>query len=170
MPALTERTALLEIDEIARIFLESPKVRRTREPAGRQKILETMRDEFEKAGVLTLLNAVPAEPYTRPGDPFEFDFGYRIGRELRLFQAVSLAASVDSAVLLAARYPQIAEGMSRAKEPLAPVLTAVVDDGLDRSKDQVAFALGMMEENRIRAMAAAEMPRIAEVARLELKL
>ena len=39
MPALTERTAVSEIEDVARIFLETPKLSRRREPAGRRRIL-----------------------------------------------------------------------------------------------------------------------------------
>ena len=168
MPALTEKMASVEIDEVARIFLETPKVKRTREPAGRQRILDTMRGEFEKAGVLDLLNAVPAEPYTKAGDPFEFDFGYNTGSEIKLFHAVSMRASVDSAVLLAARYPKIMPMMAQITAT-TPMLTAVVEDGLDRSRSEIGFAMEMMAESRIRVSATAEMPGIAAVARFELK-
>jgi hypothetical protein len=169
MPALTEKLALTETDDVARIFLESPKVRRTREPAGRQKILETMRSEFEKAGVLRLLAPVPAEPYTKPGDPFEFDFGYRLGNEIKLFHAVSMRASVDAAVMLAARYPKIVPVMEKVAGA-SPLLIAVIEAELDRTKAEVGFALEMMEESRIRVASVAEMPVIAEQARIELKV
>ncbi len=167
MPVLTAKTAAEEVEEVARIFLERSKTQRVREPAGRQKILETMRGEFERAGVLGLLNAVPAEPYTRTGDPFEFDFGYRFGGEIKLFHAVSMRASVDAAVLLAARYAKIVPVMSE-KTQASPFLTAVVDDDLDRGQEAVRFAVGMMEEERIRVAEAREMPGIAETARREL--
>lgn len=167
MPALTEKLAAEEIEEVARMFLESPKVRRVREPAGRQRILETMRGEFEKAGVLSLLNTVPAEPYTRAGDPFEFDFGYRVGGEIKLFHAVSMRASVDAAVMLAARYPKIVPVMEKITRA-APLLTAVIEAELDRTRTEVGFALEMMEESRIRVAPTSEMAGIAEVARVEL--
>ncbi len=167
MPALTERVALAEVDDVARMFLETEKVRRTREPAGRQKILNTMRSAFEDAGVLSLLNAVPAEPYTKPGDPFEFDFGYRFGGEIKLFHAVSMRASVDSAVMLAARYPKIVPVMEKIAGA-APLLTAVVEAEVDRARTEVGFALEMMEESRIRVATAGEMKQIADVARREL--
>ncbi len=168
MPVLTERIAVLEIDDVARIFLESAKARRKREPVGRRKILQTMHDEFEKAGVLTSLMAVPVEPYTKAGDPFEFDFGYRVGGEMKLFHAVSMKASVDAAVLLAARYPKIGVEMARVTET-SPFLTAVVEAELDRGRSEVGFALEMMEESRIRVATIAEMAGIAEVARMELR-
>jgi hypothetical protein len=169
MPALTEKIAVAEIDDVARTFLETPKTRRTREPAGRQKILETMHDAFEKEGVLGLLNAVPAEPYTKPGDPFEFDFGYRVEGEIKLFHAVSMRASVDAAVLLAARYPKIVPVMAQLTAT-TPMLTAVIEAELDKGRSEVGFALEMMEESRIRVSTTAEMTEIAEVARRELRV
>jgi hypothetical protein len=168
MPALTEKIAAVEVADVAKMFLETAKVRRTREPAGRQRILETMRSEFEKAGVLGLLNAVPAEPYTKQGDPFEFDFGYRVGSEIKLFQAVSMRASIDSAVMLAARYPKIMPVMAQVTG-MSPMLTAVVEDELDRSRSETKFALEMMEESGIRISSTADIRGIAEVARVELK-
>jgi hypothetical protein len=168
MPVLTEKAADAEIAEVARIFLESAKVHRTREPAGRQKILVTMRDEFEKAGVLGLLNAVPAEPYTKKGDPFEFDFGYRFGSEIKLFHAVSMKVNVDSAVMLAARYPKIVPVMAQLTAT-TPLLTAVVETELDRTRSEIGFALEMMEESGIRVARTSEMAGIAEEARRELR-
>lgn len=49
------------------------------------------------------------------------------------------------------------------------MLTAVVDDDLDRGQENVQFALSMMEDEKIRIAVAAEMPMIAEVARRELR-
>jgi len=167
MPALTEKIALAEVDDVARMFLETSKIRRTREPAGRQKILEMMRTAFEDAGVLSSLNAVPAEPYTKQGDPFEFDFGYRFGSEIKLFHAVSMRMSVDSAVMLAARYPKIGPVMEKVAGAV-PLLTAVIEAGLDRSRTEVGFALEMMAESRIRVADTTEMSAIAEMARQEL--
>ena len=130
--------------------------------------MAAMRDAFEQAGVKKFVLPVPVAPYTKPGDPFQFDFGYRVEGEIKLFHAVSLKAGVDSAVLLAARYSKIAPVMSKVAGA-APVLTAVVDDDLDRGRDEVQFALSMMEEEKIRIAVAAEMPIIAEVARRELR-
>ena len=169
LSALTAESAAHEIETLAQTLLETPKIRRIREPAGRQKILETMRDEFEKAGVLTLLNVVPVEPYTKAGDPFEFDFGYRVGGEIKLFHAVSMKASVDAAVMLAARYPKIAPELARVMET-RPSLTAVVEEDLDKGKSEVSFALEMMKEARIRVADVAQMAKIAKASRLELKV
>jgi hypothetical protein len=126
-----------------------------------------MRDAWEQAGVAELLNPVPAEPYTKAGDPFKFDFGYNAGTEIKLFHAVSLKAGVETAVTLAARFPKILPVMAKVTGVM-PRLTAVIDDDLDRSGDAVQFALSMMEEERIQIAVAAELPGIAEVARREL--
>jgi hypothetical protein len=157
-----------EIDAMARIYLEAARVSGVREVSGRQRILGKMRDAFEEAGVAQLVVPVPVAPYTKPGDPFQFDFGYRVGGAMKLLQAVTLKASVDAALLLAARYPRIAPVMS-AKMEAAPMLTAVIDDDLDRSHEMVQFALSTMEDEKIGIALAAEMPLIAEVARRELR-
>jgi hypothetical protein len=157
-----------EIEAMASMYLEAAKVGGKREVSGRQRILATMRDAFEQAGVAKFVLPVPVAPYTKPGDPFQFDFGYRVAGEIKLFQAVSLKAGVDAAVLLAARYPKIAPLMSKMTDA-RPSLTAVIDDDLDRGAESVQFALSMMEDEKIRIAVAAEMPMIAEVARRELR-
>jgi Protein of unknown function (DUF3037) len=167
MPALTGDPANIEIENVARIFLETPKLRRHRESIGRVKIWERMRDEFESAGVLKLLTPVPAEPYSKAGDPFEFDFGYRVRNENKLFHAVSMRGSVDAAVLLAARYSRIAPEMARLTEA-APMLTAVVEADLDRNRSEIGFALEMMQESRIRVTTTDETAQLAATARVEL--
>jgi Ni,Fe-hydrogenase III component G len=90
-----------------------------------------------------------------------------MGGEIKLFHAVSLKAGVDAAVLLASRYPRIAPVMSKMTHADL-LLTAVIEDDLDRRHEAVQFALSMMEEEKIRIAVAAEMPLIAEVARREL--
>lgn len=157
-----------EIETMASLYLEAARVAGARAVSGRQRILGQMRAAFEQAGVSKFVLPVPVAPYTKPGDPFQFDFGYRAGGEIKLFHAVSLKAGVDSAVLLAARYPRIAPVMSRMTQA-APLLTAVIDDDLDRGQESAQFALSMMEEEKIRIAVAAEMPTIAQAARLECR-
>ncbi len=157
-----------EIEAMASMYLEPAKVAGQRSVSGRHRILGKMREAFELAGVAKFILPVPAAPYTRPGDPFQFDFGYRVGEEIKLFHAVSLKASVDAAIMLAARYPRIAPVMSKVIQA-APVLTAVIDDDLDRGQESVQFALSTMEDEKIRIAVTAEMPMIAEVARRELR-
>ncbi|MGA9811844.1 MAG: DUF3037 domain-containing protein [Terriglobales bacterium] len=158
-----------EIETIARLYFEGPKGAARLERSERRRILNGMREAFEQAGVWTLLmKEIPAAHYTKPGDPFRFDFGYRVGAEIKLFHAVSLKTSVEQAITLAARYPKIGEGIAQ-KIQAKPLLTAVIDDGLDRTLGGVEFALGALAEEKIQVATVAEMPLIAERARLELR-
>jgi len=158
-----------EIEMLARLYFEGPKPKTRGAVSARQRILKNMRAAFEQAGVWTLLmKDIPVAPYTKPGDPLKFDFGYRVGDTIKLFHAVSLKASVDQAIMLASRYPAIADGISQVNRVL-PLLTAVVDDALDRGPDEVQFALSALEEARIAVAASAEMPEIAERASRDLR-
>lgn len=158
-----------EMEMLARLYFEVPKGVRRMGSSERQRILRSMRGAFEEAGVWTsLMKEIPAAPFTKPGDPFKFDFGYRVGAEIKLFHAVSLKASVEQAIMLAARYPKIARGITQTIQA-NPSLTVVVDDDLDRTQSEVQFALDALEEERIRVAAVAEMPPIAERARVELR-
>jgi hypothetical protein len=69
---------------------------------------------------------------------------------------------------LAARYPIIASRMAEMTEA-APLLTAVVDDGLDRRNQEIHFALEMLEESKVKVTPVSETAAIAEVARQELR-
>ena len=159
-----------EIEVVAGMYLESQQIGRARVLSERDKIALTMRDRFDAAGLSRLIKPFPVERYTGPGDSFKFDFSYEIGSQVKLFHAVSLKARVDSAVMLASRFPKIAELMStHEKFPLTPSLTAIVDNDLDKKKDEIGFALAMMQESRIRVAEIRNMPGIAEEARVELR-
>jgi hypothetical protein len=168
MQILTAAPAI-EIDALASMFMDEVWIAPSRVLTGRQRILAAMRDAFEQAGVAKFLMPVPVAPYTKTGDPFQFDFGYNTGKEIRLFHAVSLKAGVESAVTLAARFPKIALVMEKMTQA-SPRLTAVIDDNLDRGQESTQFAISMMEEEGIRIVAASEMPKIAEIARQELRV
>jgi len=157
-----------EIDVLAKLYFEGPKPASRGAFSSRQRILRNMRDAFEQSGVWTLLmKDIPVAPYTKPGDPLKFDFGYRVGETIKLFHAVSLKASVDQAILLASRYPTIANSMAQMNKAF-PLLTAVVDDAQDRGRHEVQFALDAMEEAQIQVAAAAEMAEIAQSAKRDL--
>lgn len=158
-----------ELETLASLYIDAPLHRPTRTASGRQQIVAKMREAFEQAGIWKfIMQNIPVAPYTKPGDPLRLDFAYRVGESIKIFHAVSLKASIDQAVILASRYPSIAEGIYK-EDRLRSALTAIVDDGVDRDNVNVRFALGMMEEAKIRIEAAAQMPAIAEVARQELK-
>lgn len=157
-----------EIEKLASIYLETPNASEKQEVGGRQRILNVMKNELELAGVLPLmLRDIPLAEYTRAGDPLKLDFGYVATGDFKFLQAVSLAQRVDSAMMLAARFPQVAAGMMQKKSAKA-WLTAIVDDELPK-RDDVDFALEMLDESGIAVARAAEMPKIAEGIRLELR-
>jgi hypothetical protein len=169
IPVITEKAIAEEIQTIAKMYLDGPKLQRMREPVGRRAILDKMTEAWENAGVAGMVFRVPVDMYTKPGDPFAFDFGYktRTGREMKLFHAVSMRTSVDAGVLLAARYPKIAAEMGRLMEA-TPVLRAVIEDGLDEQESAMRFALEMMKEAEIRVSRVAEMADIARTAGIDL--
>jgi hypothetical protein len=160
-----------EIEAVAKLYLEGQHIG-TGTPSKRGIILERMEEAFERAGVLPLLlRNIAVAQYTRTGDPLKFDFGYPVGNEIKFLQALSLEATVAQAVMLGARFPQIAVQIREKDEHKQTIarLTAVVNDDLDRKRDDLRFALSMMEESQIRVAALAEMPRIAEEVRVELR-
>jgi len=158
-----------EIEVMASIYLEAGKVGGKREVSGRQRILGKMREAFEQAGVWGLMrHQIAVAEYTHKGDPLKIDCSYRPNGEIKMFQAVSLEADVDAAKVLAFSYPRIAEGIAK-KEKASAVLTAVVEDDLNRMDEAVLFALATLGQSGIRVAAAGEMGGIAEVARRELR-
>ena len=156
-----------EIEVMASMYLGAEKIGGMREATGRQRILAKMQEAFEQAGVLSLLAPVPAERYTKKGDPFQFDFGYICNRGIKLFHAVSLKKSVDAATMLWAGYVRTGSAMARVARA-APELTAVIDDDIDRDRKNVQFALNLMKDEGIQISQVADMPMIAEVVRHEL--
>jgi len=159
----------LELEKLSTIYLETPVWTEKRELSGRQRILNVMRDELEKAGVLgSMMRSFPVAEFTKPGDPLKLDFGYPIGHQFKFLHAVSLTQrqGVEQGMMLAARFPQIA-GMQLKKQVKA-WLTAVVDDDLDHRREEAGFAMAMMQESGIVVARAGEMPQIAEGIRLEL--
>jgi hypothetical protein len=166
---LTQSPAL-EMERLSAIYLETPAGAERREPTGRLRIVNLMREEFEKAGVLGFMQTdVAAAEFTKPGDPLKLDFGYATGGDYKFLHAVSLSQRVEHGMVLAARFPQIAAGM-QSKRNAKAWLTAVVDDELDRSRDEANFALEMMQENGIVVARAPEMPQLAERIRAELRV
>lgn len=139
-----------------------------RHGTGRHFILGEMQRSFERAGVWKLLmKGIPVSSYSHPKDPFKFDFGYKVGGEIKLFHGVSMSANVDAAVLLAARYQKLRPKMAQMTST-SPMLTAVVEAELDRTRGELGFALEMMEESGIRVAETTEMSEIAETARVDL--
>jgi Protein of unknown function (DUF3037) len=160
-----------EIEKMAKMYLERMRGEVEHALTGRQTILLAMRGAWEQAGVTKFLNPFATADYKEQKHPVTFDFGYRVGDEIKLFHAVSVRANVDSALMLAARYPEIRDAIENApvEKRGRPVLMAVVENGLDRSQMKVDFALDQMQQKGILVHSVAEMPSIAASAKLELR-
>jgi Protein of unknown function (DUF3037) len=157
-----------EADALARIYLERPPRSQTRDKSARQIIFQTMRDEFDRAGVWSLMNkSVSVARYTRSGDPLKIDCGYSAGGRVKMYHALALDGDVNSAKVLAFSYPRLAEGIRKAEGSEAQ-LTAIVEDDLERSSEAAGFARETLEQQRIAVATLSQMPAIALAAAHEL--
>jgi hypothetical protein len=146
--------------------------------SGRAAIQSMMRAEFEHAGVWDLLRKrIPASDYTRPGDPLRLDAGYRPNGVIRMFHAVSLEPGLDLAKVLAFSASGLRTGVERVEKAQLE-LTAIIEPAAklgatDDDTDRLAmyrFGVETMEENQIRVLTTADMGRVAETARRELRV
>ena len=106
----------------------------------RMRIKQRLTDALRRAQVFNhqrFEQCIPAERWTHPGDPFQFDFGYRTpmagakpNGHLKLIHALSLRRDRELASVLA-----LTMGYVRARQPAE--LTAVIE-GLPVRGDQTA--------------------------------
>lgn len=166
------------VEELMRLYVDPPKRERMPRLSGRAAIQSIMRTEFEHAGVWDLLRKrIPASDYTRPGDPLRLDAGYRPNGIIRMFHAVSLEPGLDLAKVLAFSAAGLREGVKRS-EKADLGLTAIIEPAAklgatEDEPDRLAmyrFGVETMEENQIRVLTTADMGRVAETARRELRV
>jgi hypothetical protein len=165
-----------EMEQLMRMYVEPLKVKVERKRTGRAAIAGAMRSEFERAGVWGLMRKrIAASLYTRPGDPMKIDCGYRPNGVIRMFQAVSLEGDVEAAKGLAYSAPQLREGVLRV-ESAKLELTAVVEplravsDIEDEAMERYRFGVEAMERQEIRVVTVSDLARVAETARVELRV
>jgi hypothetical protein len=161
-----------ELRTLAQKLVEMPKAwSLAREVApkkvGRKWIYAGMSQAFLTAGVWEFLaKEFPASTYTNPTDDFLLDFAYPLGKDLKIFHAVSLAAVGPETRMFPLRVAKIAPRMREKK--VLPSFTAVVEDQFDEEDKAVKSVLAFMEDEKIRVARLSEMPTIAEMARREL--
>lgn len=159
-----------EADELARLYLERPRRRASREASGRQLLFQKMRSEFERVGVWTVMNReISAANYTRSGDPLKIDCGYANNGSIKMFHAVAVQSDVNTAKVLAFSFPRLAEGIA-SREGKRALLTAVVEDDLPRDDENIGFALETLEQQQIAIAQLAQLPALAETAAREMGL
>ncbi len=167
-----------ELEQLMRMYVEPLKVRAERRRTGRAAIAAAMRAEFERAGVWGLMRKrIAASLYTSVGDPMKIDCGYRPNGIIRMFQAVSLEGDVEAAKGLAYSAPRLREGVERV-EGAKLELTAVVEplravsntEEEDEATEGYRFGVDAMEREAIRVVTVNDLARIAETARMELRV
>jgi Protein of unknown function (DUF3037) len=165
-----------EIEQLMKMYVEPLKVKAERKRTGRAAIAGAMRTEFERAGVWGLMRKrIAASLYTRAGDPMKIDCGYRPNGVIRMFQAVSLEGDVEAAKGLAYSAPQLMEGVQRV-ESARLELTAIVEplravsDAEDEAMERYRFGVEAMERQEIRVVTLNDLARVAETARVELRV
>jgi hypothetical protein len=165
-----------EIEQLMKMYVEPLKVKTERKRTGRAAIAGAMRTEFERAGVWGLMRKrIAASLYTRAGDPMKIDCGYRPNGVIRMFQAVSLEGDVEAAKGLAYSAPQLMEGVQRV-ETARLELTAIVEplrlvsDTEDEAMERYRFGVEAMERREIRVVTVNDLARVAETARVELRV
>jgi hypothetical protein len=165
-----------EIEQLMKMYVEPLKVKTERKRTGRAAIAGAMRTEFERAGVWGLMRKrIAASLYTRAGDPMKIDCGYRPNGVIRMFQAVSLEGDVEAAKGLAYSAPQLIEGVQRV-EAARLELTAIVEplravsDTEDEAMERYRFGVEAMERQEIRVVTMSDLARVAETARMELRV
>jgi hypothetical protein len=165
-----------EMEQLMRMYVESLKVKVSRRRTGRAAIAGAMRNEFERAGVWGLMRKrIAASLYTRAGDPMKIDCGYRPNGIIRMFQAVSLENDVEAAKGLAYSAPQLRQGVERV-ESAKLELTAVVEPLRavskieDEAMERYRFGVEAMEREEIRVVTLSDLARVAETARVELRV
>ena len=112
---------------------------------------------------------VAASQYTRAGDPLKLDCGYRNG-VVKLFHAVSLESDAETAKGLAYSAAPLREGVRRI-EGVDLELTAFVEpiSGVS-DQEQYGFGVGVMESAGLRVLTVADLGRVSDTARRELRI
>jgi hypothetical protein len=167
------------VEELMRLYVEPQKVERVSRLSGRAAIQAAMRTEFERAGVWDLLRKrIGAAEYTRPGDPLRIDAGAEMAKVLA-FSEASLRAGVERVERASLELTAIVEpvrqgiGNSHPSEQVRLAGGPGREQGTEGESERVEayrFAVETMEEHRIRVLTTADLGRVAETARRELRV
>lgn len=164
-----------EMEQLLRMYVDSSRRAKSRERTGRNLLVNSLRREFERAGVWRLLRKrIPVATYTQPADPMKIDCGYRPGEMVRMFHAVSLDTDSDAAKVLAYSASSLRSGVLRVENARLE-LTAIVEPlrtlGTENEiAERYRFGVESMEREQIRVLTTNDLSRVAETARRELHL
>lgn len=134
----------------------------------RERLKRQMEAAFKKNGVWGMMkHDISLSELTDKRDPFLIDCGYPQKEHFKFFHALALSSQPDSGLALAGRMSEIIRSVAE-KHGLMTWFTAVVEDDLERTDPEIQFVLHKMEKSDIHLAVAAELPGIAEQARIEL--
>jgi hypothetical protein len=179
--ACLAESVVSEMELLMKMHVEPRTAKVDRKRTGRAAIAGAMRTQFERAGVWSLMRKrIAASLYTLPGDPMKIDCGYRPNGVIKMFHAVSLEADVEAAKVLAYSAPQLRDGVQRVDnarleltavvEPLRSVTGEDESRYEDESVERYRFGVETMERQEIRVMTINDLARIAETAKLDLRV
>ena len=169
-------------EELMRLYVDPPARQKLPRQSGRAALQARMRSEFEHAGVWELMRKrIAAAEYTRPGDPLRIDAGYRPNGVIRMFHAVSLDTGIGTGIEMAKALAFSAAGLRAGVERVEKAelqLTAIIEPAarLAATGDEperlalYRFGVETMEEHKIRVLTTADLGRVAETARRELRV
>jgi hypothetical protein len=161
-----------EMESLAQMYLDSPRSGAADQPSlsGRGAIYDEMRSAFERAGVWKVFRkGIPVAQYSFAADPLKIDCGYKPNNIVRMFHALAFDADASTAKALAFSYPSLRDGLMR-EERAAAELTAVVAPNYDENDESVRFSMNVLRRNEIQLATIADLPRLAERARTELRM
>ncbi|MFQ5927390.1 MAG: DUF3037 domain-containing protein [Terriglobia bacterium] len=114
-----------------------------------------------------LQRRVRVAPYTQPGDPFAFDFGYRTNSTRGFFHALALAREVDAAKVFAYTTERVRAHL--AEEKLRAEFTAIVESlPAEASAQAAALSARILAEQKIALVPVAQLDAFATRLRRSL--
>ena len=145
--------------------------------SGRAAIQSRMRAEFEHAGVWDLMRKrIPASDYTRPGDPLRIDAGLPAQWHRPDVPCGQPGGGTGNGQGAGFFSGGTRAGVKRV-EDASLELTAVIEPAkigrTDEEPERLAmyrFGVETMEEHRIRVLTTADLGRVADTARRELRV
>jgi hypothetical protein len=161
-------------DQLFRSFehTELAEQERKRGHYGRIYLQKQMRSAFDDFGVWERLEKKFAiNKFMLKDDSYTVDCAYLDQRTgtLRMFDAVSLVTTLDSARILSLSWSKIKNGIQEEQRRNSE-LFAVVEDGINRDQGRAKDAWNWMEDAGIRVSPVSAMPALAADARLALRL
>jgi hypothetical protein len=153
------------IDDLYRRSI-GPHPARTLPPDSRPRIKERLAAALAGARIWEQMEKrIPAERWTQPGDPFTFDYGYRLDDSIRLIHALSLRRDTQLAKTLVYT-------LDCVRRSEAAKLTAVVESAPEsRTQHRAAFAtLKILEEGQIALQPLAGVEAFADSIRQTLEI